>query len=773
MQRPPRGNPVPVTDEMNFHVPRAVPLLRMDSAASIRRALAAALLTAATIASGADAPAKCSPKSDILVRSDTTLAPVRPADCATVTQTPPELTWPPQDGQNTYTVSLTLPGGKTETRSTTKNYVLWDRALPPGRYSWRVKASKANESSEPRTFTIAADAIPFVVPTPDVLLQRARRAPRPRTWHGAEGPSFLKSASGGAFKSLLEEVQNKMPAPVQAEPSSGSIESNYEDTVQEQKRTLAAALAWAVTHERRYGDEAFRRVMAQARWNTRGTLAYKTNDMGSRTVAWTLALAYDWLHDYLSPGQKAIVANAVRERTQPMFQEVLAHLSAYPYDSHGNISLTITAAIGVLMAGDLPEADAWVREALPAAIVWTSPWGGNDGGFGNGTAQSFWDTGSNLPAWQVIRSATDVDLAKKDWVRNHGRFLTYFVPPGSPSGVFGDGLELDLHEVWARVAKAYSRFAPGPLALWYAGAQRGEDDTRMELMIFAGHEQPRRPFPEGTPNDAEFPSIGWAAMHGDLADPMRTSVYFKSSPYGSYNHSHADQNSFVIHSRGRRLAIASGYYDGYKTAHWTEWYKQTRAANAITFDGGQGQGLNDRRFDGNITRFESTPGFAYATGHAEKAYDGALTKAQRTIAYVKPDIVIVRDVLASREPHAWEWNIHAVEHMTRIDDRTVELHNGPARLCLTMLAGPETEFKQGSRFAARPEGNPPPQDQWHGVFAATSQSKEAEFVALMHVGADCAGNGKATATATKANGGWRVEVNGTRVTFDGDAVRVD
>lgn len=756
---------------MNFGPCMQSPLPTMQSPAPLRRALAAAaFLSAAWVAAAAE-PAACPPKSDILVRSDSTLAPVRPADCSTVTQSPPEIAWPPQNGQNTYTVSLTLPDGKVETRTTAKNYVLWDHALPAGRYSWRVKASASNETSQPRTFTIATDAVPFVVPAPELLLQRARQAPRPRTWAAGEGGMLLKSARGSAFKEMLQDVQDKFPAPVQAEPASGSIESNYEDTVQEQKRTLAAALAWAVTHERRYGDDAFRRVMAQARWNTQGTLSYKNNDMGSRTVAWTLALAYDWMYDYLKPGQRAIVAAAIRERTQPMYHDAVTNLASYPYDSHGNISLTITAAIGVLMAGEIPEADLWVKDALPLAVVWTSPWGGADGGFGNGTAQAFWDTGSNLPAWQVIRSGTGLDLAKKDWVRHNGRFLAYFVPPGSPSGVFGDGLELNLQEVWARVAKAYARFAPGPLPGWYAHAQKGEDDARIELLMTAGRDEGPAAFPNGTPNDAAFPSVGWVAMHSDLRDPMRTSVYFKSSGYGSYNHSHADQNSFVIHDKGRRLAVASGYYDGYKTAHWTQWYKQTRAANAITFDGGHGQGLNDRRFEGTITRFESTPRLAYATGHAEKAYDGALTKAQRTIVYLKPDIVIVRDVLASREPHAWEWNIHALERMEPVDAKTVQLRNGPARLCLTMLAGPDAAFQQTNRFTAPPEGHPAPKDQWHGVFAAASPSNEAEFVAVMHIGVDCAHNG--TATATKANGGWRVEVNGARLTLRGDEARLD
>src|SRR6476661_5739414 len=67
----------------------------------------------------------CTAKSDFLVRSDPLLAPVRPADCSLQFQSPPDFTWPPQSGSNTYTVALTFPDGHTETSSTTKNWLAW------------------------------------------------------------------------------------------------------------------------------------------------------------------------------------------------------------------------------------------------------------------------------------------------------------------------------------------------------------------------------------------------------------------------------------------------------------------------------------------------------------------------------------------------------------------------------------------------------------------------------------------------------------------------
>jgi hypothetical protein len=723
-------------------------------------------------AAGVHAAAACNEASDFLVRSDPTVTPVLPLDCSTTTQTPPEFAWPPQDGSNTYTLELTHPDGRTESRETTHSWVLWDRALAPGTYSWRVKVAGAvRDVSRPRTFTIAADAVPFVLPSGDKLVETAHAARRPRTWSAdpTHPLAAVRSKRAAAWNDLVNEVENKMPAAVQPEPNATSQGSNYDDTVAEQKRTLGAALAWAVTRENRFGRDATRRLLAQAGWSATGPISYANNDMANRTVAWTLALGYDWMHDRLSADEKAQILAAIRARTQPMYADVVPRLATYPYDSHGNVTLVIVAAIAALTAGDIPEADAWLRDTLPVAVLWTSPWGLQDGGFANGTAQMFWDTGSNLPAWYVLRNAAGVDLAKKEWVRNHARFMAYFAPPGAPAGNFGDGQELELGELSSRVSKALARFVRDPLADWYARAHKAEDASRIELLLSPAVDLGGSSLPQRVPDGAYFPSVGWVAMHSRLSDPQRTSVYFKSSPYGSYNHAHADQNGFVIDHKGVRLAMATGYYDGYKTPHWSDWYKQTRAANAITFDGGQGQGVNGREFAGRIARFESTPRYDYAIGRAEKAYGGALTQAKRTLVYLRPGVVLVRDELASDKPRAWEWNIHAAQRMEPAGERSVTLRNGDARMCVQMLSGPEARFAQTDRFDAAPSGKEMP-NQWHGRFTAAQPSNAAEFLVLMRVGSECRGP---SATATRAGKGWRVQVDGASIALSGDDVRVE
>lgn len=337
-------------------------------------------------------------------------------------------------------------------------------------------------------------------------------------------------------------------------------------------------------------------------------------------------------------------------------------------------------------------------------------------------------------------------------------------------------------EQTARFGKGYSYFAPSPLSRWYASHISGEDPMRFEYIMappadFSG----AQPFPGGTPNSLYLPTTGWVAMHSNLEDSNRTSVYFKSSPppHGAFAHQHADQNSFVVNAGGQRLAIESGYYDGYKTPHWWNWLKQTRGKNGITYDGGKGQiffeGTDYKKMGyGRITKFSSSPQYDIATGDATQAYDGALQQALRSLVYLRPNLVVVHDKLASATPHRWEWNIHALQRISTTSDSKIKIENAGQTLCVEMLAAPPVHFTQTDQWVA-PEpikgdgrmvsGADPVQGeaQWHGRFSSEPLAA-AEFIALLNVGCTAT-----QAAATKDDGGaWMVQVGGRMVKISSD-----
>jgi hypothetical protein len=696
-------------------------------------------------------------------------AQVRPPDCATVEQTPPDFSWPDLSADAQYQVTLTYPDGHSKTLAAPQNWINWDEILPAGAYSWQVQATNASgtQTSRVRRFVVSAAAVPFLVPDWTVLFDAAANRPHPRSLPDATTWQTMINQRQAEFGLLVSRVDSKLADPVQAEPTSAVRAAITAQTHDECRRMLEAALAWIVTGREEHWNDALRRALNLAAWDPRGTTSYANADEAARTVAWTLALAYDSLHARLDANQKSLLLAPMLVRASDMYGDIIgtrARVAVHPYDSHGNHTLTFLALITVLLAGDLPEAYAGLRDTLPLALSWISPWGGEDGGFGNGTAYAQWITGDFLVPWSILRWTLGIDVAQKAWVRNYARYLAYFLPPGTPVGAFGDGAELDLRETWGSIGRAYSLFAPGPLARWYASQVTDGDPTRLEVLLAPPDVPGPATFPEGTPDGALLSSIGWAAMHSSLADPARISIYFKSSLYGSYNHSHADQLSFVVNAGGRALAIDSGHYDDYDTPHWRQWYKQTRAHNAVTYDGGQGQAVFEETGllgQGVITDYRQRPDYDIVTGDATLAYGGALKEARRSLVYLRPNLAVVYDRLASDMPRRWEWNIHALNAMTVASERRISIHNDPQSLCVDMLAGPAVQFAQTDLFTADPLNGKP--RQWHGSFQSVEPLASAEFVALLNVG--CV---PVAAGASKANGVWSVTVGARLVSIAAD-----
>ncbi|WP_256081556.1 heparinase II/III family protein, partial [Massilia sp. YIM B04103] len=225
----------------------------------------------------------------------------------------------------------------------------------------------------------------------------------------------------------------------------------------------------------------------------------------------------------------------------------------------------------------------------------------------------------------------------------------------------------------------------------------------------------------------------WAAMHSKMADLTRTSVYFKSSPFGSFSHGHGDQNAFVISKAGIPLLTATGWYDWYDSPLARSWYRQTKAANAITFDGGTGQLIDGYREtlqrNGALTAFSTSAAIDYSEGNATAAYGGALSSAVRQLWFLRNvDAVVVRDALASAKARTYEWNFHALAPLT-VSGTTVSVSYLGRSACVRPLVA------TGLRFEKR--SGPPPRagvTEDHGVFLTTTAQPAAEFLMLIDIG---------------------------------------
>jgi hypothetical protein len=712
---------------------------------------------------GSHAALACLPlqKADWLSSAPDKSMPVMPAHCESVDQTPTQFAWPDQ-GDIRYQIELRDAQNRVTLHVADRNWLLLDAPLPEGKYHWRVKPLNGvgKGFGEWRQFGIAQGAVPFAVAGSQELLATAKARQRPRAFpSGAERERYIQTLltqrrlSWDAFLSNAHQqgMQPHAHAPdtlavagVNQKVYSRQLGDNKRQAGTEINRMLDSALVWMVTRDPMMLTDAKQALILMSQWDPHGSTGVNHHQVAGR-MAWSMALGLDWLYDELSLAERRQIVDALAVRMDALIGEFGIYprrkLDKMPFNSHAWVAIGELAAAASLLVGEDARADAWFDAAVRPFIFLYSPWGGMDGGMGNGTAYGIWDALALTIPLDILRMTVGVDMYQKGWNRNLGRFLTYFLPPGSPSGVFGDGAEKSyLIGDAGNLASAYASRMPDPLIRWYARrvpARRPNDFIQVFPPAAYAAENPDV---SGLPDAAHFQTVGWTAMHSDLEIRSPVSVYFKASRYGSFNHSHADQNSFVLHAHGWPLLIDSGFYDFYGSAHGAGWYRQTQAHNAVTFDGGQGQTTGDAGAIGKILDFYHSDVLDYVTGDSTPAYKGGVSRALRTLVYLRPNHVVVYDALAAPLARRWEWNMHALAEFKPEESGRVNLEVGGMKLCVDMQSTAPFGFTQTDLFVVRPEFRTPGetllQKQWHGRFGSLAPSREAAFIAVLSVNCD-------------------------------------
>ncbi len=129
-------------------------------------------------------------------------------------------------------------------------------------------------------------------------------------------------------------------------------------------------------------------------WDPAGTTSRDYNDEAAFRVAAALAWGYDWLHDYLSAEERALVKERLLIRAKQVAFHVIerSKIHQVPYDSHAVRSLSsVLVPAGIALFEELPEAREWLDYTLEYYSGMYTPWGGADGGWAEGP--HYWMTG--------------------------------------------------------------------------------------------------------------------------------------------------------------------------------------------------------------------------------------------------------------------------------------------------------------------------------------------------------------------------------------------
>jgi hypothetical protein len=248
--------------------------------------------------------------------------------------------------------------------------------------------------------------------------------------------------------------------------------------------------------------------------------------------------------------------------------------------------------------------------------------------------------------------------------------------------------------------------------------------------------------PKESQTAALFAGVGWAGFHSALDKPQEDTFFlFKSSPFGSVSHSHADQNSFCILKGGKALAIPSGHYGpSYGMPHHAAWTRQTKANNSVLING-EGQVVRSAEAKGKIVDFKHQKAISYLCGDATAAYSGRLTKFLRHVLFLRPGVFLLLDELESPGQARYQWLLHSFEEM-KIHESEGEVTSSrdEAYLRIRLASEGGLSFSQTDQFDPPfNEGNPKEYQRevpnhWH--FTASTKTPEAKtyIAAVMLVG---------------------------------------
>ena len=461
-----------------------------------------------------------------------------------------------------------------------------------------------------------------------------------------------------------------------------------------------------------------------------------------------VALAYDFLYDYMPDDLRSRVRNTIVRQCHEIYQASLHGRTGGGLSFQQNhywfahLALALGAAA---VYGEVPEAEIWLAWAWDRLERITLSFG-PDGGFHEGP--SYWDF--SMPTLymyiHLYERCTGISIPGADsGLRGQAEFRFRHLYPG-----------FDLTAALEDTGKTKGRFSVS-MILWEA--KRFKDPIVMGIAELLNNKpnqscwnllwldeklDSQNPL-DILPLGKYYPDIETVFARTSW-DPDATAVAFVSRPMGGHKwaelcdkfglggtgHNHPEQNHFVLFGRGEVLAADPGYtYD-----------KQTRNHNTVLIDG-QGQYGDSEMWPrpnpgrSRITRFHSEGDITIIAGDATSAYPDKLGSKsfERTLVLAGPDLVVVRDHLKADEPKEFSWLLHHYAKLASSDDRW-NIRKNNAQLSVNVLL-PQRFTAEDSSYRPQyihPTRDLTPPDPDIGLLELKTESvKEATFLIALIV----------------------------------------
>jgi hypothetical protein len=721
--------------------------------------------------------------------------------------TSPSLQWPSKKSQ-VFEVRVAKDKGFTKELTTIKDIpfsvINIHNELTPGVWYWQYKAQN-DHWSDIACFTINDQSIDFVPPSFKTLLESIPKY-HPRVMVKKQDWSRLQSKSMSYKESsyIIEEagriigmqIPSERDATIQFEgrddKETNKIKKIFSKKVGDEFGNSLKILtqAYVLTKKKKYFNIAIKWMREATSWDPKGLT--RINDFGDALIMESLAVAVDVFWDQLNPKDRSEILHQIVARANGFYEHWMNYLenrnSSMHVWQHILHRLFLTS---VALIDEVPDAANWLEYIYELWLAQHPKMGEEDGAWFNGTGYVRMNVITVLDIPMKLGEFTGQNFFVAPWYGNFMKWLTYAYPPGATSdGFCNDGKKWPMPNIeYAAFADAFARITGDPLGVDYSKAVLAELDQLEEPLIDLDYSGPPLerailsddkdyawfriskgydlplPLRDNAVElaDAEiFPDVGVAYMNTDRTDVKNNlRVSIKSSPMGPLAHTHAEQNTFNIAYKGKRLFYNSGYRPWMGAPHTLAWYKHTQGHNGILVDQ-QGQPYDAGAY-GFLPRFIDGEQLTYAVGDASYAYqahelspkqrkdntpnDMEVKFFRRHYLLIKPNLFIVYDEMEAHKPVDWSWLVHNYHGLKlNAEHKTVETTYDDRGGRVTLFGGANLKYSVSDKFSVEPKNilrkNDPNgnsltyNNHWH--FKATTKEKQQKmrFLAVIQVSDD-------------------------------------
>ncbi len=426
-----------------------------------------------------------------------------------------------------------------------------------------------------------------------------------------------------------------------------------------------------VTGEAKYREALRKCIDTSMKYPHWGREEFLNNDLACTHMLVLSSVYYDWFYDDLTPDEKYLILNTVKERAGVMSKLGWWRIK-YLQNHLWNCASALMQASAAFYE-DIPEAKSWSRIAknlYDNVLMYL----GDDGASHEGLM--YWGYGLRFLEYYIetAEKFLGLDYSNLDYIKNASRYLEamYVETKAVPLSNFKFS---DYAPYLEPVQVGNLMWLAGrnndPLTKWYADyiRERVPEENKnfytfAFFVFYADGVEAKSPQELNVPTTSYFHDLGLLFMRSNWIE-NETAIAYRCGPVLgksvlNYNlvhdigtdHVHNDVNSMQIVTRGENL-LGETSYGGYKTdSHNTILVNNMGQIQDLHVVNGMFDDLKVMHVNPQITKIEENENYVYSIADGTNAYDRettGLVKFRRHFLYLKPDILLVTDEIETEE----------------------------------------------------------------------------------------------------------------------------